>query len=112
MVEYKKYRDDKVVYYTKTKGNYTNGYEDGQMTLAKKKSSDSSELKMNYSAKLGEPVILTENGKKMKAADGTYVIGYYYDDDNSKKEIASISGSKEGKIPKVKWRVQGLPYSK
>lgn len=112
MVEYKKYRDDKVVYYTKTKGNYTNGYEDGQMTLAKKKSSDSSELKMNYSAKLGEPVILTENGKKIKAADGTYVIGYYYDDDNSKKEIASIAGSKEGKIPKVKWRVQGLPYSK
>lgn len=112
MVEYKKYRNDKVVYYTKTKGNYTNGYEDGQMTLAKKKSSDSSELMMNYSAKLGEPVILTENGKKIKAADGTYVIGYYYDDDNSKKEIASIAGSKEGKIPKVKWRVQGLPYSK
>lgn len=112
MVEYKKYSDDKVVYYTKTKGNYTNGYEDGKMTLVKKKSSDSGELKMNYSAKLGEPVILTENGKKMKAADGTYVIGYYYDENNSKKEIASISGSKEGKIPKVKWRVQGLPYSK
>ena len=67
---------------------------------------------MNYTAKLGEPVILTENGDKIKAADGAYVIGYYYDNNNSKKEIASIARSKKGKIPKVKWRVQGLPYSK
>ena len=112
MVEYKKYSDDKVVYYTKTKGYYTNGNENGQMTIVKKKDGDSSELKMNYTAKLGEPVILTENGDKIKAADGSYVIGYYYDNNNSKKEIASIARSKKGKIPKVKWRVQGLPYSK
>lgn len=110
MVEYKKYNDDKVVYYTKTKGNYTDGYENGKMIIVKKKNSDSSELKMNYNAKVGEPVILTENGEKIKAADGTYVIGYYYDENNSKKEIASIAGSSGDKNPKVKWRVQGLPY--
>ena len=69
------------------------------MTIVKKKDGDSSELKMNYTAKLGEPVILTENGDKIKAADGSYVIGYYYDNNNSKKEIASIARSKKGKIP-------------
>ena len=110
-VIYKKYKNNKLSYYTKTTGKYSNGYEDGDMTIVKKKSSNKTELKMSYKAIYGEPVILLEDGEPVKASDGTYVIGYYCDENGSKKEIASVKG-KNGVADKVYWRVQGLPYSR
>ena len=110
-VIYKKYKNDKLSYYTKTTGKYSNGYEDSDMTIVKKKSSNKTELKMSYKAIYGEPVILLEDGEPVKASDGTYVIGYYCDENGSKKEIASVKG-KNGVADKVYWRVQGLPYSR
>ena len=114
MVIYKKYKDNKLSYYTKTKGNYTNGYENGDMTIVKKNSSESEELMMTYKAGKGEPVILTENGEKVKVSDGSYVIGYYCSKEGSRKELASIQNKKgtKGEVDKVYWRVQGLPYAR
>lgn len=77
-----------------TKGTFLDGYEDGKMTIEK------SCGKMEYEAKKGEPVVLKDNGKKIKTPDGDLVIGYYKKDDKKVKAC----GIKKG----TKWKVQGL----
>ena len=110
-IQYKLYKEDKIIYSTITKGNFTQGYEDGDMTITKKgEDLEYKELTMKYKVKAGEPVIKTEKGKKLTSADGSYIIGYYYDKDDKKREIASIPVDENGDVTKVKWRVSGLNY--
>lgn len=107
---YEMYKDNKVIYKTITKGTFIKGYEDGDMTITKSGDSlEFGELKMKYKAKMGEPVIKTEKGNKLTSADGSYIIGYYYDKDNKKREIASVP-VEDGKAKQVNWRVSGLSY--
>lgn len=109
-VVYENYKDGTLKYKTTTQGSYENGLENGSMKLIKNGSSvEAGELYMKYTAVKGEPVILKENGKMKKSADGSFVIGYYYDCNGKKREISAILSN--GDNPKkVYWRVNGLSY--
>jgi tetratricopeptide (TPR) repeat protein len=107
-IVYECYVKDELKVKTVTEGTFINGFEEGQMIL-KKKTSDSQygELTMKYKCNKGQPIVIKENGKMKKSADGTFIIGYYYDKDKKKREIASIPT--DGEQPKkILWAVSGL----